>query len=197
MVNSPLRSLGDYSDNTSGNGVRPSTRPVTPACRGCESRCPARQVDGHDAEDDLRVQQPSGPIQQGKDLRKLFADNDVGLGGGLHPIDVSVGEPRRQPSGSFHLRQVEITANGEFPCHPDWFRGGPEKTPCQPIHAAAQTLAQYLCLEATLALATIIRHIEITSFAQDFPLAVPFTTVAAAPICARIHARTPSTVNTN
>ena len=36
-------------------------------------------------------------------------------------------------------------------------------------------------LEATLALATIIRRTEIDSREQDFPLAVPMTTVAAGP----------------
>jgi hypothetical protein len=44
-------------------------------------------------------------------------------------------------------------------------------------------------LEATLALATIIRRIEVRSLGDDFPLAVPFTTVAAAPICAHVKAR--------
>jgi cytochrome P450 len=54
----------------------------------------------------------------------------------------------------------------------------------------------FAMLEATLALATIIRRIEITSLAPDFPLAVPFTSVAAAPIYARVLERTPSTTNT-
>jgi hypothetical protein len=45
-------------------------------------------------------------------------------------------------------------------------------------------------LEATLALATIVRHREIRSAATDLPLAVPLTTVAAAPIHARVYART-------
>ena len=36
-------------------------------------------------------------------------------------------------------------------------------------------------LELTLALGTIIRDIEIRSGADDFPLAVPFTTVADDP----------------
>jgi hypothetical protein len=52
-------------------------------------------------------------------------------------------------------------------------------------------------LEATLALATIIRRVKITSLAQDFPLAVPFNTVAAVPIYAHIHARFPSTTINN
>jgi hypothetical protein len=44
-------------------------------------------------------------------------------------------------------------------------------------------------LEATLGLATIIRHTEIQSLDDDFPLAVPFTMVAAAPIRARVRPR--------
>jgi hypothetical protein len=44
-------------------------------------------------------------------------------------------------------------------------------------------------LEATLALATIIRRVEIHSQIEDFPLAVPFTMVAAAPILARLRRR--------
>jgi hypothetical protein len=45
-------------------------------------------------------------------------------------------------------------------------------------------------LEATLALATIIRRTEIHSLNDDFPLALPFTLVAAAPIRAQVTART-------
>jgi hypothetical protein len=44
-------------------------------------------------------------------------------------------------------------------------------------------------LEATLALATIVRSAAISSVADDFPLAVPFTAVAAAPILATIRRR--------
>jgi hypothetical protein len=44
-------------------------------------------------------------------------------------------------------------------------------------------------LEATLALATIIRAARIESLNDDFPLATPFTVVAAEPIGARVHAR--------
>jgi hypothetical protein len=44
-------------------------------------------------------------------------------------------------------------------------------------------------LEATLGLATIIRHAEIQSLHADFPLAVPFTMVAGAPIRARARRR--------
>jgi cytochrome P450 len=47
----------------------------------------------------------------------------------------------------------------------------------------------FAMLEATLALATIIRRIEIRSTEDDFPIAVPFTTVAAAPIPARVYAQ--------
>lgn len=47
----------------------------------------------------------------------------------------------------------------------------------------------FAMLEATLALATVIRTIEIRSLQNDFPLAVPFTTVAAAPIQAHVRTR--------
>jgi cytochrome P450 len=47
----------------------------------------------------------------------------------------------------------------------------------------------FAMLEATLALATIIRRAEIVSVDQDFPLVTPFSTVAAAPIRARVKAR--------
>ena len=45
----------------------------------------------------------------------------------------------------------------------------------------------FAMLEATLALATIIRRTEIRSLDADFPIIVPFTTVAAAPIRARVN----------
>ncbi|MGB8407983.1 MAG: cytochrome P450 [Mycobacterium sp.] len=47
----------------------------------------------------------------------------------------------------------------------------------------------FAMLEATLALATVIRHAEIDSRDDDFPLAAPFTVVAAGPIPARIRLR--------
>ena len=47
----------------------------------------------------------------------------------------------------------------------------------------------FAMLEATLALATIIRRTEIQSLDADFPLAVPFTIVAAAPIRADLRLR--------
>jgi cytochrome P450 len=46
----------------------------------------------------------------------------------------------------------------------------------------------FAMLEATLALATIVRRIEIRSTDQEFPVIVPFTTVAAAPIRAQVEA---------
>ena len=52
----------------------------------------------------------------------------------------------------------------------------------------------FAMLEATLALATIIRAARIESLGDDFPLATPFTVVAAAPIDARVHARTSTPV---
>ena len=48
----------------------------------------------------------------------------------------------------------------------------------------------FAMLEATLALATIIRAARIESLKDDFPLATPFTVVAAEPVDARVHART-------
>jgi len=48
----------------------------------------------------------------------------------------------------------------------------------------------FAMLETTLAMATIIRSIEIRSVGQDFPVAVPFTTVADGPIWARVSPRT-------
>jgi cytochrome P450 len=47
----------------------------------------------------------------------------------------------------------------------------------------------FAMLEATLALATIIRGARIESLKDDFPLATPFTVVAAEPVDARVHAR--------
>jgi cytochrome P450 len=47
----------------------------------------------------------------------------------------------------------------------------------------------FAMLEATLALATLVRRTEIHSTEEDFPLIVPFTTVAAAPIPARVKRR--------
>jgi cytochrome P450 len=67
------------------------------------------------------------------------------------------------------------------------FGGGPRS--CVGDHFAM--------LEATLALATIVRTAQIESLDEDFPLATPFTVVAAAPIRARIRARTPHPGDTN
>jgi len=47
----------------------------------------------------------------------------------------------------------------------------------------------FAMLEATLALATIVRRIEICSLEDDFPVETPFTTVAAGPIRARVKNR--------
>lgn len=55
----------------------------------------------------------------------------------------------------------------------------------------------FAMLEATLALATIVHNAEVESLDEDFPLATPFTVVAAAPIRARIRARAPGPLNTN
>lgn len=65
------------------------------------------------------------------------------------------------------------------------FGGGPRS--CVGDHFAM--------LEATLALATIVRDVEIRSIDDDFPLDTPFTVVAAAPIRARVRTRAPATVS--
>ena len=48
----------------------------------------------------------------------------------------------------------------------------------------------FAMLEATLALATIVHSARIESHKGDFPLATPFTVVAAESVDARVHART-------
>jgi cytochrome P450 len=55
----------------------------------------------------------------------------------------------------------------------------------------------FAMLEATLALATIIRAARIESLNDDFPLATPFTVVAADPIGARVYARTSTGVGSS
>ena len=47
----------------------------------------------------------------------------------------------------------------------------------------------FAMLESTLALGSIVRLLEIHSLGEDFPVAVPFTTVAGGPICARVSPR--------
>jgi cytochrome P450 len=47
----------------------------------------------------------------------------------------------------------------------------------------------FAMLELALALATIVRRTEIRSSAAEFPMEVPFTMVAGAPILARVAAR--------
>ena len=47
----------------------------------------------------------------------------------------------------------------------------------------------FAMLELALALATIVRHNEIRSMNAEFPMATPFTTVAAGPIMARVTRR--------
>lgn len=59
------------------------------------------------------------------------------------------------------------------------FAGGPRS--CIGEHFAL--------LESTLALATVLRSVEIRSNAEDFPVDVPFTTVAKGPVPARVLPR--------
>ena len=47
----------------------------------------------------------------------------------------------------------------------------------------------FAMLEATLALATVVRAVQIESLSDSFPLETPFTVIAAAPIPARIRRR--------
>ena len=47
----------------------------------------------------------------------------------------------------------------------------------------------FAMLEATLALATIVRRVEVESVQADFPIDVPFTVVAAQPVLAGVRAR--------
>ncbi len=47
----------------------------------------------------------------------------------------------------------------------------------------------FAMLELALALATIVRDVDIESLEPEFPMATPFTTVAAAPIRARVTSR--------
>lgn len=50
----------------------------------------------------------------------------------------------------------------------------------------------FAMLEAILGLATLVRAIEVISFNDDFPFALPFTMTAGAPIPARVTARSTS-----
>ncbi|ORA23966.1 cytochrome P450 [Mycobacterium aquaticum] len=49
-------------------------------------------------------------------------------------------------------------------------------------------------LETTLALATIVRAVEVVATCAEFPVEVPFTTVAKGPIPARVRPRGPATI---
>jgi hypothetical protein len=69
----------------------------------------------------------------------LFGDNHIGLGSLLCPLDVPVGQPRRQRPGSDDLRQVEVSIDGECPGHPDRFRRGTKVALRQAIRPAAQS----------------------------------------------------------
>jgi cytochrome P450 len=51
----------------------------------------------------------------------------------------------------------------------------------------------FAMLEATLALATILRRVEIHSLSPDFPTITPLTMVAAAPVRAKVEPRADQT----
>ena len=53
--------------------------------------------------------------------------------------------------------------------------------------------SHFAMLQATLGLASIIRRVEITSASPTFPLALPFTMTAGAPILAGVRPRIPAT----
>jgi cytochrome P450 len=50
----------------------------------------------------------------------------------------------------------------------------------------------FAMLEAVLGLASLVRAAEVTSLHDDFPVALPFTMTAGAPIPARVRARVAS-----
>lgn len=78
---------------------------------------------------------------------------------------------------------------------PDRFMGAAARTHDRwqyaPFGAGPRTCIgdHFAMLEATLALATVLRRIEITSVDDDFPVEFPFTLVAAEPIRAMVHRR--------
>lgn len=79
---------------------------------------------------------------------------------------------------------------------PDRFLGPgrPDRWQYLPFGAGPRSCIgnHFAMLEATLALATIMRGVEIRSLGEDFPTELPFTLVAGAPIPAEVHARTES-----
>ena len=52
----------------------------------------AAQIGGSHANHQLRVQQPSGRVEECDDLHELLGDGEVGLGGGLKPVDVLISQ---------------------------------------------------------------------------------------------------------
>ncbi|MUL47679.1 cytochrome P450 [Mycobacterium sp. CBMA293] len=83
----------------------------------------------------------------------------------------------------------------ERPLEFDPDRFGPEQSEGRdrwqfiPFSAGARTCIgdHFAMLEATLALATMVRHTEFHSLDKDFPVALPFTMVADGPIPARVR----------
>jgi len=56
--------------------------------------------------------------------------------------------------------------------------------------------SHFAMLEATLGLASIVRRVDITSKGSTFPVALPFTMTAGAPVLAGIRARVPAVAET-
>jgi hypothetical protein len=50
------------------------------------------QVGGRNADHHLRLQQPSGRVDECDDLCELFGNDEVELGGGLKPVDVLIAQ---------------------------------------------------------------------------------------------------------
>jgi hypothetical protein len=84
--------------------------------------------------------------------------------------------------------QTHSETSSNYLCTNDGYETG-GMTPNRSARSRSCIGDHFAMLEATLGLATIIPNTEIESLDDDFPVAVPLTMVAAAPIRARIHSR--------
>ena len=100
--------------------------------------------------------------------------------------------------GVYALHRDPALWNNPLEFDPDRF--SPENAKSQsrwqylPFGAGPRTCIgnHFAMLEVTLALAVIVRRVEISSFEADFPLALPFAMVAGGPIRARVKLRSPA-----
>src|ERR1700738_3041357 len=67
-------------------------REVWPCAAATDTAVAAAQVGGCNADHHLRLHQPSGRVDECDDFGELFGDGEVGLGGGLNPGDVLIGQ---------------------------------------------------------------------------------------------------------